>query len=179
MKVHIVIRKPIYRQYFQALFPADESGCHPISRDTDLGKAIYASVRYADQRPVDEIPPEALAIRLSKSSDYWQAAHRFLYFTRDDISRINDLLEVFFHIDLDRYYLTGIKLGMQQKEVIQSFILDRGLINLMQDNETIKKRIYREELSLLRQRTDQLLKKARYRNQQIGLTSAQIIQNNF
>lgn len=178
MKVHLFIRKPLYRQYFQALFPTDDSGCHPITRDTDLGKAIYASIRYAEQRPVDEIPAEAIAIRLSKSSDYWKASNRFLYFTRDDLSRINDLIEVFFNIDLDRYYLRGMKLGMQQKEVIQSFIMDRGLVNLLQDNETIKKRIYREELALFRQKTDQLLKKARYRNQQIGLTPAQILQNN-
>jgi hypothetical protein len=176
MKIHLFIRKDLYRQYFQALFPADQHGCHLITRDTDLGKAIHASIRYSDTRPVDEVPEGSLCLRISRTSDYSKAANRFLFFSRDDISRVNDLIEVYFNLDLDRYYLRGLKLGMQQKDVIESFILDRGLVNLLQDNETLKKRIYREQLNLLQHRTAQLLDKARYRNQKIGLSPQDIMQ---
>lgn len=178
MKVWIAVKNPLYRDYFLSLFPADSEGRRTITRDTDLGKAIYASVRYSQQRITEEIPEGSICIHLSKSSDYPTAPNRFLYFTREDLVRINDLLEVFFNIDLDRYYLRGLKLGMQQKEVIQSFIVERGLTNLLHDVETLKKRQYREELSLLDRQTRILLEKARNRNLRIGITPAQIRQNN-
>ena len=156
---------------------ASDAGAKQSLRETATPRASARSDGHPDTNPCPLPIDHCLPILLSTTSAYPKAPHRFLYFTRDDITRINDLIEVLFNIDLDRYYLRGLKLGYLQREVIESFIIDRGLVTLLHDHETLKKRQQRSELALLRQHVDQLLKKARDRNVNIGLTAQHILQN--
>lgn len=165
MDIQLTIHKELLREYFRYLFPIDAQGRYQVSRISDLGKAICSFVRYAEKKP--EPLPDALHLLLPKSDSLKNAANYHLYFSREDLLRINDLLEVFFNIDFDRFYLNGRKLGMMQKDVIESFIVSRKLTNLLQDNETLKKREYREGLRLLQIRCRSLTKKAYYRHEKI------------
>jgi hypothetical protein len=167
MTIHLSIRKELYRDYFIHLFPTDPSGALQITRDSDLGKLICALVRYSDFPVKDQIPEDAIQIKLPATNSLRIAQDRFLFLSREDQLRINDLIEVFFNIDFDRYYLKGLKIGLQQKEIIESFIVTRKLTRLMSDNETLKKRQYRQELDLLKERVEQLRQRAYYRNQKI------------
>lgn len=165
MQIRLSISKPLLQEYFQYLFPTDESGTYQVTRKSDLGKAICCFVRYAHRR----IPHRdgALLLQLPEAHTLMNAPRHHLYFCAEDEKRINDLLQVYFNLDFDRYYLQGKKNGFKQKDIIESFIVSRRLHNLMSDNETLKKRKYREELRLLEQRHKSLVKRAYWRNEKI------------
>ncbi|WP_375585958.1 hypothetical protein [Cyclobacterium xiamenense] len=175
MDIQLTITKDLLREYFRYLFPLDARGRYLIDRSSDLGKAICSFVRYTHTKP--EADPQALRLLLPKSDGLKNAPNYYLYFSREDGLRINDLLEVFFHIDFDRFYLKGRKLGMMQKDIIESFIVSRKLTNLLQDNETLKKREYREGLRLLQVRCRSLCKKAYYRHEKIESGMQNILVN--
>ncbi|MBD3630501.1 hypothetical protein [Cyclobacterium sp.] len=175
MDIQLTITKDLLREYFRHLFPLDAKGRYLIDRSSDLGKAICSFVRYTEVKP--ERDPQALQLLLPKTDSLKNAPNYHLYFSREDLLRINDLVEVFFHIDFDRFYLKGRKLGMMQKDIIESFIVSRKLTNLLQDNETLKKREYREGLRLLQLRCKTLINKAYYRHEKIELGMQNILVN--
>ncbi|GAB2994036.1 hypothetical protein GCM10027284_09030 [Cyclobacterium sediminis] len=175
MDIQLVINKPLLRAYFDFLFTQDESGNYGIGRASDFGKILCSFVRYTSQKP--EPIPEAVNLTLPKSDGLKNAANYYMRYSREDLIRINDLLEVFFNIDFDRYYLKGKKLGLLQKHIIESFIISRNLTNLMHDHETLKKKEYREELRLLKERCGMLTRKAYYRNEKIESGMQNILVN--
>lgn len=141
-----------------------------MTRDTDLGKLICSTVKYSHLPSSEELPlGHLITFRLPTADALRLAPGRFLFFDRETQLRLNDLIEVFFHLDFDRFYLQGLKLGMKKKDVIESFIISRKLSILLSDNEQLKKRQYREELHLLKERIEQLRQKAYYRNERIEI----------
>ena len=173
MDIQLLITKPLLRAYLDFLFTPNSSGTYSVSRTSDFGKVLCSFVRYTREKP--EHVPEAVGFTLPKTDGLKNAPNYYMYYSREDHIRINDLLEVFFHIDFDRYYLKGKKLGLLQKDIIESFIISRKLTNLMHDYETLKKKEYREELRLLKEMCSTLLSKAYYRNEKIEAG----MQNNF
>jgi hypothetical protein len=165
MDIQLTISKPLLLAYFDFLFPKDDSGIYTVGRASDFGKVLCSFVRYTSEKPNNL--PSAVQLTLPRSDGLKNAPNYYLYYSREDIVRINDLLDVFFHIDFDRYYLKGKKLGMLQKDIIESFIVTRKLANLLHDHETLKKKEYRDEMKLLKQRCNMLVRKAYYRNEKI------------
>lgn len=163
--IQLEIKKPLYREYISFLFEQQEDGRYKVTRESDFGKALCSFVRYSHGK--QEKIHEAVSLVLPDSDSVKNAKNYHCYFSREDTRRLNDLLDVFFHIDFDRFYLNGRKLGIMQKDIIESFIISRKLTNLLNDNETLKKRQYREEIQLLQQRTKILSRKAWYRNERI------------
>jgi hypothetical protein len=116
-------------------------------------------------------------IAIPNTSDLSTARNRFLFLDREDQTRLNDLLEIYFNIDFDQYYLKGLKMALQQKEIIESFIVSRRLTNLLSDNETLKKRQYRSELEALKCRVKQLQNRAYHRAQKIEFEPQKYLTN--
>jgi len=169
MTIQLHVRKPLYRDYLRYLFEESSPDCLKVTRENDFGKALCSFVRYSHMPVVKSVEKGLVNLQLPDTHSLSLAKFRHCYYSREDMLRLNDLLEIFFHIDFDRYYLKGVKLDLMQKEIIESFIISRKLSNLMSDNETLKKRKYREELQLLKQRVDILRKKAWYRNHKIEM----------
>tara|TARA_R110002020_G_scaffold475112_1_gene708612 strand:+ start:7068 stop:7601 length:534 start_codon:yes stop_codon:yes gene_type:complete len=167
MQISLLIKKPLYREYFKFLFPADESDIHMVSRTTDLGKFICALVKYSEVPVPEDTEENKFTLHLPVTKSLNLAPHRYLYFDSESIIRINDMLEVYFNLDFDRYYLRGLAKGYQQKLIIESFIFSRKLTLLMSDNETLKKREYRQALILLGEKVEELRCRAYNRNQRI------------
>lgn len=167
MYILLTIKKPLYRDYLNYLFDGQPDGSYRISKDSDFGKALCSFVRYSNIPVTEERTELTVSIHLPYTSSLSNAKNYHCYFNKEDMHRLNDLLDVFFNIDLDRYYLKGMKMGMQQKEVIESFIVSRKLTNLLSDNETLKKRQYRDELMTFKERVEILRKRTFYRNQKI------------
>lgn len=165
MDIQLEIKKDLYRDYIKYLFELLPDGSYKVSRESDFGKALCSFVRYSHQK--QDPVPGALALSLPDTDSIKSAKNYHCYFSREDTRRLNDLIDVFFHIDFDRFYLNGRKLGIMQKDIIESFIVSRKLTNLLNDNEMLKKRQYREELQLLKQRCKILTNKAWYRNEKI------------
>lgn len=167
MKIAFEVKKEVIRLFLSYLFEPLDDGSLKVTRHTDAGKLITCFVRYAD-RPIQEEPTEgSITFFLPRSKGLDTAPNHFLYFTKEDQHRINDLLEVIYHLDLDRYYIKGMRQGFQQKEVIESYIVSRKLTSLFEENETPKKRQYREELRAFEDMVEQLRKKCYHRNQTI------------
>lgn len=167
MKIAFEVKKEVIRLFLSYLFEPLDDGSLKVTRHTDAGKLITCFVRYAD-RPIQEEPTEgSVTFFLPRSKGLDTAPNHFLYFTKEDQHRINDLLEVIYHLDLDRYYIKGMRQGFQQKEVIESYIVSRKLTSLFEENETPKKRQYREELRAFEDMVEQLRKKCYHRNQTI------------
>jgi hypothetical protein len=167
MKINLCVKKPILLAYLQYLFPTDDQGAFVVNRDSDFGKALCCFVRYSNIAQKEEPDDTMVTLKLPMTRTLDTAPKYHLYFTKEDQHRVNDLLDVFFHLDFDRYYLKGIKMGYMQKHVIESFILSRKLSTLYNDNETLKKREYREGLKLLEAQVEKLRQKAHYRNHRI------------
>ncbi|GHB44501.1 hypothetical protein GCM10008106_26970 [Mongoliitalea lutea] len=128
---------------------------------------VCSFVRYSDT-PVDrETGEDVMTFLLPKTHSLASAPNYHCYIRSEDQIKINDFLKVIFNLDLDRWYIKGMKMGMQQKEVLESFIVSRKLTNLLNDNETLKKRQYREELQLLEERKELLRQRCYYRNQRL------------
>lgn len=170
MTIHLSVRKELHRLWLTHYFKLTPEGHVKVTRDTDLGKLICSTVKYSHLPSSEELPlGHLITFRLPTADALRLAPGRFLFFDRETQLRLNDLIEVFFHLDFDRFYLQGLKLGMKKKDVIESFIISRKLSILLSDNEQLKKRQYREELHLLKERIEQLRQKAYYRNERIEI----------
>lgn len=168
MDIQLEIKKELYREYLDHLFELLPDGSYKVTRECDFGKALCSFVRYSSQKPDPVLG--AVSLTLPDTDSLKNAKNYYCYFTREDVLRINDLLDVYFHIDFDRFYFNGRKLGIMQKDIIESFIVTRKLTNLLGDNEMLKKRQYREEMQMMDRRIKELVNKAYYRNERIELS---------
>lgn len=171
MTVLFTLRKKMLRDYLHFLF-AFEDGSFSVFRTSDFGKLLCSLVKYSNLPVSQDQDENTVMLTLPISRPTANAKNYFLYFTKEDEAKLQDYLEVLFNIDLDRYYLKGLKLGYQQKEVIQTFIITRKLVGMIGDTERLKKRLYRDEQKLLKSASDQLLKKTYYRNHAIEYGTA-------
>ncbi|MFD2962787.1 MULTISPECIES: hypothetical protein [Olivibacter] len=163
MDVLINIKKEYLRNYLGFLF-AFEDGAYSVFRHTDFGKLLVSLVKYSD-KPVDHIKTEqTVRIILPKTRATRTAEKHYLYYTREDQAKLNDFLEAIFNIDFDQFFLAGVKLGVEQKEIVNDFIVNRRLTSMIGNIETIKKRSYRTTLDLQKKALDKLYKRAHYRN---------------
>jgi hypothetical protein len=162
MIADISINKPILLDFFKYLFK-EEEGAFLISSTKDIGKYLISRVSYSDI-PVKKIPG-SIRIKLPKTANT-TGQNKYLYYTKEDVEKINFELDATFSIDFDRYYLQGLKLNLKQKEILSSYILSRNLISAEGDIETLKKRKYREEMKNLQKMT-RFLKNRSYQRHHI------------
>jgi len=167
MHVKLDIRKALYRDYLNYLFETDPEGTFLVTRNNDFGKLLCSRVQYSEQAKKIEASEKTVVFQLPKARLLANAKNHFLFYSKEDQLKIQEDLEVMFNMDLDRYYLSGVKNGYMQKQIIQSFIVSRKLVRLIGDNETLKKRVYREELENIKKRTEELFWKAYNRNERI------------
>lgn len=169
MIVLIDIKKSYLRDYLNYLF-AYENGSYSVFRHNDFGKALCALVSKSDtivRHPVNE---NTVRLLLPKTRSIKSHRNHFLHYTVEDQLKLNDLLEVLFNIDFERYYHMGIQLGLQQKDVIHDFIVSRRLATMVGDVETLKKRQYRKEQKAIEKMKNHLLQKIWYRDRVIKTT---------
>jgi hypothetical protein len=168
MLATLSIKKDLYRDYLNYLFEFQGS-YYVVSRHNDFGKLLCARVQYSNIPLPQHEDLKAIRFLLPKSRPLATAQNYYLFYSKEDQQKINDDLEVLFNIDFDRYYLEGCKMGMMQKDVIQSFVISRRLVNMSIDtNETLKKRQYRDTVEILKKLTEKLNQTAFHRNRMIS-----------
>jgi hypothetical protein len=164
MIAQITIKKEVLKNFFDYLFEKKE-GIHIIRGTTDIGKYLISRATFSD------FPPRKIedAINIQLPADGRMSRNRFVYYTKEDIHKINIELDAAFSIDFDRYYLQGLKLGLKRKDIIDSYINSRNMISFNCDHETLKKRKYREELVLIEKKQNYLLNLAKNRHSTIDV----------
>ncbi len=163
MIASINIKKPMLLDFFEYLFPK-ENGVHIISSTKDIGKFLISRVSCSNL-PIKSKLENSIKIKLPKT-DNTTAHTKYLYYTAEDLEKINKELEAVFNINFDTYYLQGKKMGFTQKEIISSYILSRNLVSLNGDIEMLKKRIYREDIKNT-QKVEQYFKNRCYQRHNI------------
>lgn len=124
-------------------------------------------VREASKPYKPEETPETIHFKLPRANSLEVSRGKFAVILKSDQKKIEDFLESIFNLDYDQYYISGIKIGLKQKEIIEAFIVSRKLTEIYSDNETLKKRQYREEQKRISKLRSSLLNKANYRNKAI------------
>ena len=145
MNVVCHIKNEMHREYLHHLF-AYEDGAFSVFRDSQMGRFICGMIRTSDYPVEQKIDSErAVWFRLPRTSAMPSLFQRFCYITEEDQRKINDHLIATFDLDFIEYYYIGKNLGLQQKIVIQNFIIARKLISRVGETEQLKKRTYRKE----------------------------------
>lgn len=183
MNITLDIRKPILRLYLDHLFThvlekeALPNPTYKVTKSNDFGSMLCSFVRYTTKKP-NKIPtPHTVHFQLPQDDSLSNARNYHLYYTAEDQLKLNDLLRNYFNLDLNRYYMAGLRQQVQKKEIIRSFIYSRKLSRLLSDNETLKKRLYREELKDLDNLVNKLRLKAYRHNETIEFQVQNIYAN--
>lgn len=163
--ISIQIKKPLLRDYLRHICNISEGDIHLITRRNDFGKFLCSMVRESD-KPVRVIEgPEKVTFKLPNTDSLKLSRNAFAYIYVTDWLKIEDYLNSVFALDFDRYYLDGRLQGYKQKEIIEAFIVSRQL--RLFDNETLKKRKYRQEIKHYQSLITQLVDRAKNRHKRI------------
>ncbi|MGJ1419974.1 hypothetical protein ACR79T_10135 [Sphingobacterium spiritivorum] len=164
MNVVCHIKSQLLRDYLHFLFAYEEEA-FSVFRDSKEGKFICSMIRYSDFPVETKINPNTVVFfRLPRTSAMPGLFTRFCYITHDDQVKIEDYLKATFDVDFIQYYYSGKNMGLQQKVVIQTFILSRKLANMIGNTEQLKKRQYRSEEKKIKQMSERLAKRVRVQN---------------
>lgn len=170
MNVVCHIKNEMHREYLHHLF-AHENDAFSVFRDSPMGRYICSMIRYADY-PVEQKVDEDTAVRfrLPRTSAMPTLFQRFCYIAPEDQRKINDNLIATFDLDFVEYYYVGRNLGLQQKVVIQNFILSRKLVSRIGETEQLKKRTYRSEEKQINKLYERLSRRVRVQSAAIRET---------
>lgn len=164
----------ILADYLGYLFPPDKDGVLQVSVTSSTGKLLLAFAK-CSQGPVPCTGPDV--VRLALPAHHLSSLNnRFLYYTKEDMIRLNLALRAEFDLDFEAYFRRGEALGIQKKDIIDAFIFSRKLTTeadpdtLQKTHATLHKRIYRKQLNDLEDTRRKLLRKAYYINESINTT---------
>ena len=87
--------------------------------------------------------------------------NKWMQYPATAVPRINHLLQGCFELDFYRYYLKGLQYGYEKQEIVESYVLSRNLTT-GEPFDTLHKRVYRQELALMKKKSALLLRKAKY-----------------
>ncbi len=137
--VKLLLRKPYYENYIRFIFGAPE-GTIKVKRDEILGKYLFSRISYSDVVPS---APEGSVINLVMPAHECDSSRfRFMYFTDEDMVRINDFIHASAYLDFRTMILVGVHdLKMDRKTVISMF---SDLIYGEDKFEMLKKDEYRK-----------------------------------
>lgn len=148
--------------YLRYLFPPDDNGNVCVVKSAhDFGALLISHVRESE-RPV--MIPEGdfvLELKLPLCDATQSIANKFIYYSVGDMRRLNSGLAAIFDIDLKAFYLKAEGMGFSKKEIIEAFVISRGLAGC-DPYDALHKRIYRSEQAKMKAVSRKLLRKVYY-----------------
>ena len=146
------------------LFPRDRvTGEYKVSTSSIPGAAA-AYLALPSEHKVSPAPTEdstIVTLRLPQVDNIRSLSGKFAYYPSECESRINQLLKDYFELDFYKYYLKGIQYGYQKQEIVEMYLVSRGM-DPDENWEALHKRAYRKEIKTIRERMQTLQRKARY-----------------
>lgn len=139
--IQLPLRKKYHENYLRYIFQSP-TGPIPINRNEDVGKYLYSRVRYCDpsQLPVNNDQHSVALIMPSTPTDL--SRNYCLYYTADDVARINDFIESSAYLEFRLLIQAGVHdLQMNRKLIIEVF---SDLILGTDRYEALKKDEYRK-----------------------------------
>lgn len=120
--ITLPLNKPHIEKYLRYIFRAPKKGPIQVFRDHEAGKYLYSRVRYTtpDQLPRQKTGHQVELVLPAHGNDL--SRNHCIYYTADDITRINDYLEAIAYLDFRQMVHTGVHdLRMTRKMVIEIF----------------------------------------------------------
>lgn len=136
--IHLYLRKPYFVNYLRFIFDCPE-GIIKVSRSEEIGKYLYSRVRY-NQFPVRK-PKDNYIQLLLPDHPLDQSQYHFIYFTEDDMVRINDFIEAQAYLD----FRTSVQVGSNDMKIDRKVVISlfSNLVFGEDKYEMLKKDEYR------------------------------------
>lgn len=161
--VKLKVTSKMHEDFLRWRYPPDESGSLAVRSDI-LGRLLVAHCRISD-RPVAS-SEGSLTFVLPKGDAVKNLENKWLYYNAGDIVALNMAIAAVFDLDFSGYYRKGECLGIQKKDIVQSYIISRKLFSA--DNfDALHKRAYRKSQAALGSMTERLLRKLYYIDESI------------
>lgn len=176
MTVFFKAENALLTDYIHYLFPPEGKGGPCVVRSTHLFGQLLISHCRESGLPVSLPEGEhIIQLRFPRSNATQSLADKFLWFSAGDMQRLNMALKACFDIDLNSYYLKAEGLGFAKKDIIDAFIVSRGLVEC-DPSDAIHKRIYRKEQAKREKISKMLLRKVYYINEALDTSGLNDIQ---
>lgn len=165
MNISIRIKDPLLRAYLHGLFELKQSGVFIVNMNTFTGSVICALAKpcehpykhpYQNDRTVVEF-------ELPQSTYTTELRNKFLYLTASAESKINAVLQKEFECNFITFCVQGKTIGLQLKDTIEQFMVENQMDEFfLGEIDTLKKRQYRYNLSIMRKTQEKLRQKVYY-----------------
>jgi len=138
MEVRLEIENKFNEGFLRRVFGANKTEPIKVTRDTGVGKMLFAMVKYSDT-PVKQ----TIGLQLiMPNPPEFTGKNKFLYYTIEDQLKINDYISASFKIWMDRILLEGIyKLNLQRNDIVDIIISELKMENNAQNEQRIYERI--------------------------------------
>jgi hypothetical protein len=139
--IFLPLRKKYHENYLRFVFETPE-GPISINRNEEVGKYLHSRVRYCDPSQSRSTDGESGVWLLMPSTPTDLSRNHFLYYSADDIARINDYIESSAYLEFRLMVQAGVHdLKMNRKLIIELF---SDLILGTDRFEALKKDEYRK-----------------------------------
>lgn len=169
-EVDIAVKSQMLADYLRWVFPPEEgSSVCQVSITRPVGALMTALAQPAAMR-VPIVGDHVVELRLPmlhRRANADQENH-WLVYDRGAMEKINLALEAEFDLEFAGYYRRGEQLGMRKMDIIDAFILTRGLV--ADTFDALSKRTYRRETRAQEKVRQRLLRRAYYINESINYT---------
>lgn len=169
-EVELAVESQMLADYLRWIFPPGEgSALCRVSITRPVGALMVALASPALMRAqvagdhVVQLDLPQLHRRINSDQE-----NRWLYFDKSATAKINMVLGAEFDLEFAGYYRRGEQLGMRKMDIIDAFILTRGLAAGTYD--ALSKRTYRREQRSQEKIRQRLLRRAYYINESINYT---------
>lgn len=169
-EIEFAVESQMLADYLRWIFPPEEgSGLCRVSITRPTGSLMVALAQPAALRvPVsgDHIVRCGLP-QLHRRVNSDQENH-WLYYNKSATRKINMALGAEFDLEFSGYYRRGEQLGIRKMDIIDAFILSRGLV--ADSFDALSKRTYRRETRAQEKVCQRLIRRAYYINESIDYT---------
>ncbi len=172
--VKLKVDNPMLADYLAWIFPPDKEGAPlRVTAGNSIGRLLVAHCQVTDngreREPVSR-GSRSVTVNLSLPNDSATKPllGKWLWYSPASTAALNMALKAVFDIDFHAYYLKGLEIGHQKKDVVEAFIVSRGLFSV-DCFDSLHKRVYRRSQQTLESLTTRLMRKAEYIDSTINL----------
>lgn len=161
-----IAKSALLADYLRYIFPPEtENGPLKVTTTRPTG-ALMVALAEPSAFPFSSMAEHQVTLELPWSRNATSAIHdRWISYSKSAMARINLALEAEFDLEFAGYYRRGEQLGIRKMDIIDAFILTRGLAATTYD--ALHKRVYRREQRSQERIRHKLLRKAYYINETI------------
>ena len=169
-EIEIAVKSQMLADYLRWIFPPEEGGTlSRVSITRPVGALMVALAQPAVMRAqVTGDHVVALDLPMLHRRVNSDQENHWLFYDRGATEKINLVLEAEFDLEFTGYYRRGEQLGMRKMDIIDAFILSRGLV--ADTFDTLSKRTYRREVRSQEKIRQRLVRRAYYINESIDYT---------